>query len=639
MAIYKEDIVDVELSTGVIHRAMLAKTIGYADANADRFGVRVFRDGEPVDLTGVTCSGYFITASGVTISLTGAAANNEAYVTLTSACYGEEGTFCLAIKLSGSSVTGTVRIVDGVVSRTETSSTVDPGTIIPNIETLIAEMDDLLARIPSDYSTMGKEFGFVNVTSWEQLSTYAIRTNKIDVTNIAGLVMNAPTGYCYRYYTWDENQSAIGNDGDFTGTYLWSKANKAICYISVNLYKANKTDDIDTSEGIVFNMRDVNAPDAIYDYVFTRWVSSLPVALQNVYGIKAFPGNLVIASECVNNRYVNASNGNLVSGTGYFCTGWLPVTAGHTYKANIGRNYAWYDSSKAYISGATGTGIRSGITAPTGAAYLRFTINKTSDQTSEPMDIYCADNTVYDVGVQIANLIVPENSVKPWVYGKTINWIGDSIVADEDFDEEVCIALGMTENDYGIGGSTISLKGDGTDTRHALCDRYSSMSDSADIIAVSAGTNDWMYAWAPIGDITSTDKKTFYGALKTLCNGLITKYPTKLIFFTTPIKRAQAFEDSNGGTYTQDGVPTDPWSKNKYGKTLEDYANIIKEVCGYYSIPVLDMYHESLLNPHIAAQEDLFDSIGTHPTETGKKIMARRVAAYINSLGYTISGL
>ena len=197
----------------------------------------------------------------------------------------------------------------------------------------------------------------------------------------------------------------------------------------------------------------------------------------------------------------------------------------------------------------------------------------------------------------------------------------------------------MTENDYGIGGSTISLKGDGTDTRHALCDRYSSMSDSADIIAVSAGTNDWMYAWAPIGDITSTDKKTFYGALKTLCNGLITKYPTKLIFFTTPIKRAQAFEDSNGGTYTQDGVPTDPWSKNKYGKTLEDYANIIKEVCGYYSIPVLDMYHESLLNPHIAAQEDLFDSIGTHPTETGKKIMARRVAAYINSLGYTISGL
>ena len=32
MAIYKEDLVDIELSTGVIHRAMLAKTIGYADA-------------------------------------------------------------------------------------------------------------------------------------------------------------------------------------------------------------------------------------------------------------------------------------------------------------------------------------------------------------------------------------------------------------------------------------------------------------------------------------------------------------------------------------------------------------------------------------------------------------------------------
>lgn len=636
MAIYKEDLVDIELSTGVIHRAMLAKTIGYADTNADRFGVRVFRNGEPVDLTGVTCSGYFITAGGVTIALTnGAIGNNEAYVTLTSACYAEEGTFSLAIKLSGGGLTGTVRIVDGVVSRTETDVTIDPGTIIPNIETLIAELDDILARIPSDYSTMGKEFAFINPTSWEQLSTYAIRTNKIDVRDIAGLVMYAPPGYCYRYYTWDENQDAIGNDGDFTGTYLWTKANKAICYISVNLYRANKTDDIDISEGIVLSLRNVNGPDSIYEYVFTRWVSSLPVQLQNVYGIKAWPGNLVIASECVNNRYVNANNGNLVSDSGYFCTGWLPVTAGHTYRANIGRNYAWYDSSKTYISGATGTGIKSGITAPTGAAFLRFTINKSTDQTSEPMDIYCAGSTVYDVGVEIANLRIPENSVKPWCYGKTINWMGDSIVAGQDFDEEVCYALGLNANDYGINSSTIALNGSGQDTQNAMCVRYAQMDANADIIVVSGGTNDFQYTHSPIGTIDDPDdgtsNNTFYGALKTLCKGLIDRYPTKLILFTTPIKRAQPFD----GTSTK----TTPFSRNGNGKTLMEYADIIKEVCGYYSIPVLDMNRESLLNPHLASQEDMFDDVYTHPNELARKIMARRVAAYINSLAYTISGL
>ena len=165
------------------------------------------------------------------------------------------------------------------------------------------------------------------------------------------------------------------------------------------------------------------------------------------------------------------------------------------------------------------------------------------------------------------------------------------------------------------------------------------MSNDADIIAVSCGTNDWMYAWSPIGTIESTENTTLYGALKTLCQGLIDKYPQKLIFFTTPIKRAQAFANGAGGEYTADGVNTTPFSKNKYGKTLGDYADIIKEVCGYYSIPVLDMYRESLLNPHITSQQNMFDSAFTHPNTTGQKIMARRVAGWISQLGYVIDGL
>ena len=119
----------------------------------------------------------------------------------------------------------------------------------------------------------------------------------------------------------------------------------------------------------------------------------------------------------------------------------------------------------------------------------------------------------------------------------------------------------------------------------------------------------------------------------------INKYPQKLILFTTPIKRAQAFESGNGGEYTPDGVMTTPFSKNKYGKTLGEYADIIKEVCGYYSIPVLDMYRESLLNPHLASQQGMFDSIHTHPNATGQKIMARRVAGWITQIGYNINGL
>ena len=227
-----------------------------------------------------------------------------------------------------------------------------------------------------------------------------------------------------------------------------------------------------------------------------------------------------------------------------------------------------------------------------------------------------------------------------WTNGKTINWIGDSIVSGGDFDDRVCTALGMTENEYGISGSTIALKGDGTDGRDAVVARYSSMSDSADIIAVSAGTNDWMYAWSPVGDIDDPDdgtsNTTFYGALKTLCNGLITKYPDKVIFFTTPIKRAQPFDDGDGGTYTPDDVDTTPFSKNKYGLTLGDYADIIKEVCGYYSIPVLDMYRESGMNPSNATQRALLFTDKTHPNTAGKDYMAKRVTGWLTQLSYDI---
>ena len=59
MAIYKRDLVDINLETGNIHRSWLKHSIGYKDQKADHFGVRTYRDGTPVDLTGVSVQGVF----------------------------------------------------------------------------------------------------------------------------------------------------------------------------------------------------------------------------------------------------------------------------------------------------------------------------------------------------------------------------------------------------------------------------------------------------------------------------------------------------------------------------------------------------------------------------------------------------
>lgn len=201
--------------------------------------------------------------------------------------------------------------------------------------------------------------------------------------------------------------------------------------------------------------------------------------------------------------------------------------------------------------------------------------------------------------------------------GKVINWIGDSIVDGNNFDEIVADYFEMTLNDYGVSGATIAKKTGGT--RACISETYSDMTDTCDIVAVSCGTNDFQYDWTDFGTINDSTNDTFYGALNVLCLGLITKYPDKVIFFTTPIKRAQS-------PYTTID------SQNTKGKTLADYAEAIKEVCARYSIPVLDMYAESMLNPSIPAQAIYFDNVGTHPNATGRQIMARRVIGWLRQL-------
>ena len=154
MAIYKEDIVDIELSTGKIFRSFLEHTIGSGDKKANRFGIRAYRNGRPETLGGV-CGGYFIRADGTTVPITDSAVSgNLAYVTLPEACYAVEGNFALAIKCQVEGTISTMRIVDGVVSRTTTDAVVDPGAIIPSVEDLIEAIEEAVESIPPDYSDL-----------------------------------------------------------------------------------------------------------------------------------------------------------------------------------------------------------------------------------------------------------------------------------------------------------------------------------------------------------------------------------------------------------------------------------------------------------------------------------------------------
>ena len=142
MAVYREDIIDIELESGSVFRSFMNKTIGEGDANGNRFGFRCLRNKEPVSLTGSAVIGHFIRADGNTIELTGSVDGDTAYITLETACYAVEGQFTLAIKLSGGGVVGTIRMVDGTVVNTTNGSVIDPGSVIPDLSDYLAVVED-----------------------------------------------------------------------------------------------------------------------------------------------------------------------------------------------------------------------------------------------------------------------------------------------------------------------------------------------------------------------------------------------------------------------------------------------------------------------------------------------------------------
>lgn len=135
--LYRSDIVDVDISKSLL-RTYAGIVLVTGDKNANRFGANIFRAGEPVDLTGCTVLAYFIRPNTDTLPIDGKVEGNTAYVDLPAACYTSDGAFSLAIKISSTDITQTVRVVDGCIRLTQTDNLVDPGEVVPTLDELFA---------------------------------------------------------------------------------------------------------------------------------------------------------------------------------------------------------------------------------------------------------------------------------------------------------------------------------------------------------------------------------------------------------------------------------------------------------------------------------------------------------------------
>ncbi|MED4052932.1 SGNH/GDSL hydrolase family protein [Niallia taxi] len=202
--------------------------------------------------------------------------------------------------------------------------------------------------------------------------------------------------------------------------------------------------------------------------------------------------------------------------------------------------------------------------------------------------------------------------------------MGDSITNYNEYQPIVNQIIGFkTITNYGVGGTCLASTGE-SDTA-TMSYRIKNIDFTADIITVFGGTNDWGNIPAkPLGQFGDTVNTTVYGAIEDIINTVLTNAPLARLAFITPLQR----NFTNSSTTTVHGWSGD--TTNELGYKLEDVVNAIKEVCGKYGIPVLDLYHTSGITKYNLPQ---MTRDGLHPnTDIGMVRIGKQIAAFLKSL-------
>lgn len=222
---------------------------------------------------------------------------------------------------------------------------------------------------------------------------------------------------------------------------------------------------------------------------------------------------------------------------------------------------------------------------------------------------------VYDIS---GNLISADSVLD----GKTMITLGDSIVYYDGHSaggetikgyQGYLRDAGMTVTNVGVAGAAIAYHpGSYTDIVETAQNTNFS---GYDYVMVAGGTNDFGHRMSPIGELNSTpyDSTTVIGALQIIIEKILTDKKNSRIFLMTPLKRSDL-----------------PWNTpNGIGKRMGDYADAIRLVGAYYSVPVLDFFNESGLDDQNMGTL-LRD--GVHPNNAGYLFVSNKLVKFTEML-------
>lgn len=167
-----------------------------------------------------------------------------------------------------------------------------------------------------------------------------------------------------------------------------------------------------------------------------------------------------------------------------------------------------------------------------------------------------------------------------------------------------------------------------------LIDRIDDWNTNYDLILLMGNMNDYSdpsyFTETKLGVMGDKTKDTQYGAIDVTINKLLSKYPNASIGWIISTPRQYQSKYGASETVAKDGYL---WGNTS---AFENGCQAIKEVCNKYSIPVLDLYHESGLRPWNDINRAKYfsctqapDGDGVHPNDLGQKLMAYKIYEFV----------
>ncbi len=296
----------------------------------------------------------------------------------------------------------------------------------------------------------------------------------------------------------------------------------------------------------------------------------------------------------------------------YIISAPIDVTAGETLKLTGCTHYghciyAFYDVDGVAVSmyhsnsGSAQTFLYDHeVTVPTNAVTFRFAY----DYDALLMDGY--------VSRQVFTTI-PK---RKWA-GKKWACVGDSLTeansrTTKNYHDYIADETNITVVNMGKSGSGYKRKYESSD---AFYQRIANVPTDSDVVTIFGSGND-LGAGVELGTPTDTGTETLCGCINTTIDNLIAIMPTVQLGLITPTP----------------WVGYNPATEN----AMQNYANAIVQICKNRSIPCLDLYHCSNLRPWTEEGRNACytkdDGNGVHPDETGHKIIASRIKAFLETL-------